>query len=84
MVAEKEYPKCQICGEEMANGYILRRQKPKESLYLCTDCDDLLGAVVHDGAYYIFDDIGTIMGEGGKTWKEKLELWEYKEDEEHG
>ena len=78
----KEYPKCQICGEEMAEGLVLRRAKwGGKDLYLCERCHDLISAVVHDGAYDIFDDIRNVMGEVNETWKERLETWSYKEGE---
>lgn len=75
----KEYPKCQICGQEMANGYRLRRKWKGEDLYLCEGCQDLIHAVAHDSAFDVFDDIRSIMGEADHTWKEQLEPWQFEE-----
>ena len=79
----EKHPKCQICGVEMLEGLVLKRSKWNgEDLYLCYYCCDLINAVVHDGAYTVFDDISKVMGGStGKSWEEKLEGWQCEEGE---
>lgn len=77
----KKYPKCRICGVELAEAWKLKG----ESLYLCDDCFDLITAASHDAAVSVFEDVAKIMSGPVKpavTWKHKLELVDLTEETE--
>lgn len=75
----KEYPKCHICGVELAEAWRLKRTN-KDPLYLCNDCIDILSAVTHDFSVSVFADITNILQSNVKppvTWNPQLELVEF-------
>lgn len=75
---EKKIETCHVCHEELAEGLTLKR-KPQKSLFLCWDCYHLIGALIHDSAAGIFEDISIVMASEKETWKEQLELWSVQE-----
>ena len=80
----KEYPKCHVCGVELAEAWRLKRIN-QDPLYLCNDCIDILSAVTHDFSVSVFADITNILQSNVKpavTWKPLLDLIEFGDDEE--
>lgn len=79
----EEYAKCHVCGVELGEAWQLKRIDRKP-LYLCDDCLDIIDAVAHDGAVTVFVEIADILQGPVKpavTWKPKLDLIEFGEDE---
>lgn len=75
-MTKQERPKCQICGQQMAEGSIYRRGEPYEPLYVCHDCYMLVGALVTDGLPHF---LRQLVGDAEKSLTEKLEGWQYRE-----
>ena len=75
-----EYATCHVCHGKLVEGTVLKENR-QEPLFLCWDCWHLIGAVIHDHAAGIFQDISTVMASENTTWKEQLELWSVKDKE---
>ena len=74
----KQYPRCQICGEEIAEGSIYKRHKPLKPMYVCYDCFMLLAAVIADSLPAILRELAN---KAEKPLEKRFEVWEYKETE---
>jgi len=77
----KDLPKCHFCKEEMVEGDKFVTTITKRTMYICLDCREIIGAIAHDAAYNIFNDITNIMSSENNSWKEILEPWSYEEAE---